>query len=887
MRFTRVSLRNFKCYEDADVRLDRGVTVIHGLNGSGKSSLLEACFFALYGASALDKTLDEIVTIGAEEAEIDLWFTHAGNDYHVHRRVRNTGERASTPDCTLETPSGSIDGVTDVEEYVGDLLRMDAEAFVNCAYVRQGEVNKLINASPSTRQDMLDDLLQLGKLEDYRQRAGDARLGVEDVKSNVAGKLDQLDEQIEAKEAENPHDMLASLQSELADVTEDIENYEDQRETARETLEDAESVLDAYEEKRAELDDVAETISDVREAIAETEREREELADEIGEHREQADDLEAEADDLVAETELDEADAGAAEAKREELAARRDRVSEQAQEAGQEMSGVKQQADNAAERSDDLEARAADLREAADELESEVEELDAEREEAIERIEELDEEIAEAKAAFEDAPVEFGNAEAYLDSLNADLDDLRERREGVRADLRSAEDRVEEAEELLDAGKCPECGQPIEGSPHVESVEEYRERVADLEAELETIEADVEDVTERIDRTEGLVEREREVADLERNRELAVERREDREDAASEAHEEAEAKREQADDLEAEAEDAREEAESKREQAEAKREELAELNAEQSTLKERIERLADLADVLEEAADHRDAADQLAEKRASLDDRNGERRDRLSDLRERKQRLEADFDEDRIKAAKADKERAEDYLEQVEPKLDDLHERRDELQGQIGAAENAIEELEALRDQRETVAARLDELQEIHDEVSELESTYGDLRAELRQQNVAKLERLLNETFELVYQNDSYARIELSGDYELTVYQKDGEPLEPEQLSGGERALFNLSLRCAIYRLLAEGIDGEAPLPPLILDEPTVFLDSGHVSQLVELVEQMRRMGVEQIVVVSHDDELVDAADDVVRVEKDATTNRSRVVRDPEEVLAD
>jgi len=34
---------------------------------------------------------------------------------------------------------------------------------------------------------MLDDLLQLGKLEDYRQRAGDARLGVEDVKSNVEG----------------------------------------------------------------------------------------------------------------------------------------------------------------------------------------------------------------------------------------------------------------------------------------------------------------------------------------------------------------------------------------------------------------------------------------------------------------------------------------------------------------------------------------------------------------------------------------------------------------------------------------------------------------------------------------------------------------------------
>jgi len=47
-----------------------------------------------------------------------------------------------------------------VREFVTELLRMDAEAFVNCAYVRQGEVNKLINATPRERQDTIDDLLQ-------------------------------------------------------------------------------------------------------------------------------------------------------------------------------------------------------------------------------------------------------------------------------------------------------------------------------------------------------------------------------------------------------------------------------------------------------------------------------------------------------------------------------------------------------------------------------------------------------------------------------------------------------------------------------------------------------------------------------------------------------
>ncbi|MEF8821171.1 MAG: AAA family ATPase, partial [Halovenus sp.] len=81
MRFDRIRLENFKCYEETDVRLNPGVTVIHGLNGSGKSSLLEACFFALYGSKALEKTLDEIVTIGAEETRVELEFTHDGKSY--------------------------------------------------------------------------------------------------------------------------------------------------------------------------------------------------------------------------------------------------------------------------------------------------------------------------------------------------------------------------------------------------------------------------------------------------------------------------------------------------------------------------------------------------------------------------------------------------------------------------------------------------------------------------------------------------------------------------------------------------------------------------------------------------------------------------------------
>ncbi|WP_231751498.1 AAA family ATPase [Halogeometricum sp. CBA1124] len=56
MRFDRIRIQNFKPYAETDLDLTDGVTVIHGLNGSGKSSLLEACFFALYARAPSTRT---------------------------------------------------------------------------------------------------------------------------------------------------------------------------------------------------------------------------------------------------------------------------------------------------------------------------------------------------------------------------------------------------------------------------------------------------------------------------------------------------------------------------------------------------------------------------------------------------------------------------------------------------------------------------------------------------------------------------------------------------------------------------------------------------------------------------------------------------------------
>ena len=901
MRFDRIRLESFKCYGDVDLGLDSGVTVIHGPNGSGKSTLLEACFFALYGSSALSTTLDEVVTIGEDEMAVELWFTHAGDSFHIQREVRHRGDSARTTRCVLETPEGTVDGAMDVRAQVTEMLRMDAEAFVNCAYVRQGEVNKLINASPSDRQDMLDDLLQLGRLEEYRERASDARVGVKRVLDDKQGALGELDEQIKQKETENLHERRNECRSALAEVTSDREEYEQNRERARETRDRAEEILGEFEQKQERLSTLDSEIDDLRERIRETERERESLAGRIddcreelgaardrrdalldgldlGEHAGEAADTEASQEQL---RETAQAELSAVE---EEIEALTETIREQSVERQEHES----ERDRLLKQAESLETDAEQSREEATQLESELAERREQLAERREKLAAIAERAASKRAAFEDAPVEFGAATAHREEVGGKLADLREQRGEREAALESARERVTEAEQLREEGRCPECGQPVEESPHVEALAERRERVEEIEAELEELDTQIAAVETDIETAEQLVEREETVERLEREQEKLAQILDERETAVDQRAERVERLRAEADEHAETATERREEASAAKQRAEECRETVAECNREKNRLAQQRDDLDALVDTLGAITEQRERRERLREQRAERGERNDERRERLAQRRNRREELRGSVDESRIEQAREKRDNAREYLEKVEPKLEELAERRDELQARLGAVENGLDELERLRERHEELSGRVERLESLYGEAERLEALYGDLRADLRRQNVETLEQMLNETFELVYQNDSYARLELDGEYRLSVVQKNEKQLDPRQLSGGERALFNLSLRCAIYRLLAEGIEGTAPMPPLILDEPTVFLDSGHVTQLVELIAAMYDLGVDQILVVSHDESLIGAADDLVTVRTDTTTNRSTVERGRDErLLAD
>ena len=82
MRVTRLSVRNFRSYEAAEVRLGPGLTVVTGPNGAGKTNLLEALYFACTGRSCRTANEREVVRFGAGVARLEL---DAERDGDAHR----------------------------------------------------------------------------------------------------------------------------------------------------------------------------------------------------------------------------------------------------------------------------------------------------------------------------------------------------------------------------------------------------------------------------------------------------------------------------------------------------------------------------------------------------------------------------------------------------------------------------------------------------------------------------------------------------------------------------------------------------------------------------------------------------------------------------------
>ncbi len=182
----QLRLYNFMSYQGETELSLSGIHVacLSGDNGNGKSALLDAMTWALWGFARGKRygqggvSPDELVYQGQTEMEITLDFEASGTDYRVTRKYsKNAKSRSAATILDLQANTGegyrslTVGSVGDSERQLQHLLRMDYETFVNSAFLLQGQADRFTTSKPAERKETLAGILGLSLYERLEERA--------------------------------------------------------------------------------------------------------------------------------------------------------------------------------------------------------------------------------------------------------------------------------------------------------------------------------------------------------------------------------------------------------------------------------------------------------------------------------------------------------------------------------------------------------------------------------------------------------------------------------------------------------------------------------------------------------------------------------------------
>lgn len=198
----QLTLKNFLSYREATLDF-RGLhtACICGANGAGKSSLLEAITWAIWGQSRAASD-DDVIHTGADYVRVDFQFLNNQQAYRIIRS-RNRG-RSSSLDFQIESGgkfrSLTAKGIRATQEEIVSSLKLDYETFINSAYLRQGRADEFMLRRPNERKQILADLLKLDRYEELANRAKDLSRQYKGQAEQIELSLEPIQQQLQARQ---------------------------------------------------------------------------------------------------------------------------------------------------------------------------------------------------------------------------------------------------------------------------------------------------------------------------------------------------------------------------------------------------------------------------------------------------------------------------------------------------------------------------------------------------------------------------------------------------------------------------------------------------------------------------------------------------------------
>ncbi len=172
MILKQLYLKNIRSYTEATINFNKGKTLFEGDIGSGKSTILLAVEFALFGLG--DTKAAALLKLGTREGCVSLTINVEGSNYIITRNLIQKRNRIEHGDCILETPEGKKSLTTsEIKQQILDILQFNESSSPNSSsviyryaiFTPQEEMKEIINARPETR---LDILRRAFRIESYK-----------------------------------------------------------------------------------------------------------------------------------------------------------------------------------------------------------------------------------------------------------------------------------------------------------------------------------------------------------------------------------------------------------------------------------------------------------------------------------------------------------------------------------------------------------------------------------------------------------------------------------------------------------------------------------------------------------------------------------------------
>lgn len=826
----RLRVRNFMCYGEGVPELDFSGIRVAGLvgdNGHGKSALLDAITWALWGKARTHQD-DKLIRQGEMEMEVDLEFTVEGQRYRVIRR-RTLSGRTGRTDLQLQAWTGETwqllteASKTQTEQRILSILRLNYETFVNSAFLVQGDADRFTTQQPAERKRILGEILGLGQYDEYQKRAKERAKAFRD-------RVLQLDTEIAQADRELANEPLYREQEQKAAAQ--VKALEAEEREADRAFRDLETRVRVLMERAREVQSLSQRLE-------ETQGRLRALKGRIQERKARLQDLQA----LLA--------------RREEIQEGL-RLLEEARARQRALLGRMERERRLTEEKNALERQLLQARHA---LEREASTVRDRWEKALER--------ARAGEKLQAEVERLRREVARLKEVQKEQEALQERRQTLsteRAGLEEASERLREEMQalreragLLQAAtepRCPLCQQPLSPEERARLVQEmeqeeralegtlqgHRKRMRDLEKELKEVQGRLTQVVKDL---QSLAPLERQLGAAEQSLQQACQ-----------AQQEAEEHRERLQALEErlKRDDLAPEVKERLAQVEVA---LAECAVEEKVLQQANEEVERLTQYEKEAARLQAAEDQMMALRADLDADRKQEEDFRKQVEDEEARLR-DLQEE-VK----DLDRLRQDLQAQEGALAEVRRRLADARDALGAARQRVRHCEYLREERKKKekeregAAREQALYE------ELEAAFGrqGVQALLIDQALPEITEEANRL--LARMTDGRMHVDLQTQREtksgttqevLDILISDELGCRPYELySGGEAFRVNFALRVALSRLLARRAG--ARLQTLFIDEGFGALDTVGRERLMEAIASIQD-DFACILVVTHVEEL-------------------------------